>query len=100
MITHIVLWRLKETAHGNTKAENARIFKERLEALNGKIEGLIHLEVGCDFSASEMSADVALYSTFPTRDDLTFYQKHPEHLAVAAFVREAMSERRVIDYEI
>ena len=40
MIKHIVMWRLQETAHGNGKAKNALLIKEKLEALRGRIPGL------------------------------------------------------------
>jgi hypothetical protein len=99
MIKHIVMWKLKAEAHGNPKATNARLIKEKLESLNGKIPGLLQLEVGIDFAHGNGSSDVVLYSQFATRQDLDNYQCHPEHLAVAAFVREANDERRVVDYE-
>ncbi len=67
MIKHIVAWKLKETAHGNSKKENALIIKEKLESLNGKIEGLVKLEVGIDFSNTENSSDLVLYSEFKTK---------------------------------
>jgi hypothetical protein len=99
MIKHIVMWQLKETAHGNDKPTNARLIKEKLEALNGRISGLLKLEVGVDFAHGEASFDVVLYSEFATRTDLENYQNHPEHLAAAVFIRGASSERRVVDYE-
>ncbi len=52
MIHHIVMWRLKDSAHGNDKAVNARLIKEKLEALP-QIPELRHLEVGLDFSATD-----------------------------------------------
>lgn len=100
MIKHIVFWKLKEEALGNDKATNARLIKEKLEALNGRIEGLKKLEIGLDFAGGPMSADVALYSEFDTKEDLDFYQEHPEHKAVQAFVLDVRAERRVVDYEI
>ncbi len=56
MIKHIVMWRLKDSALGNKKAGNARLVREKLEALRGRIPGLLRLEVGLDFSATENSA--------------------------------------------
>ncbi len=35
MVKHLVLWRLKPEAHGQSAAENARAIKEKLEALRG-----------------------------------------------------------------
>ena len=98
MIKHIVMWKLKDSAHGNDRTTNARMVKEKLEALRGKIPGLLAIEVGVDFSASANSADVVLYSEFASRDALALYQAHPLHRAIVQFVAEAASERRVVDY--
>jgi hypothetical protein len=53
-----------------------------------------------DFSATESSADLALYSEFASREALDAYQIHPEHKAIMPFVGEARSERRMVDYEV
>ena len=99
MVKHIVFWKLKETAHGNTGEQNARLIKEKLEALRGVIPGLRRIEVGLDFSKTEQSADLALYSEFATRADLEAYQVHPAHKALLPFIGEARSERQLVDYE-
>jgi len=99
MVKHIVFWKLKESAHGNSRADNARLIKEKLEALRGVIPGLLRIEVGLDFSRSEQSADLALYSEFATRADLDAYQVHPAHKALLPFIGEARSERQLVDYE-
>jgi hypothetical protein len=100
MVKHIVFWKLKENANGNTKAENALLIKEKLEALNGRIKGVLKIEVGIDFSKTESSSDVVLYSEFASREDLDNYQGHPEHKALLPFITEARSERIVVDYEV
>lgn len=100
MIKHFVMWKLKDTAHGNDRATNARLVKEKLEGLHGKIPGLLAIEVGLDFSATENSADAVLYSEFADREALRNYQSHPLHQQVAAFVAAATSERRVVDHEV
>ncbi|MBF0485384.1 MAG: Dabb family protein [Candidatus Omnitrophica bacterium] len=99
MIKHIVLWKLKENAGGRDKAANARLMKEKLEALNGKIPGMIKCEVGLDFSQTDSSADVVLYSEFHTREALDDYQDHPDHVAVKTFIMNIREERRIADYE-
>lgn len=100
MVKHIVFWKLKETSHGNSKELNAKIIKEKLESLIGKIPGLLVMEVGIDFSCTESSSDLVLYSEFESKKDLENYQEHPEHKAVMPFIMEARSERRVVDYEL
>lgn len=99
MVKHIVFWTLQESAGGRTAAENAREIKERLERLNGRIPGLVHLEVGIDFSRGDASADVALYSELTDREALQGYQAHPEHVAAAGFINTVRATRMVADYE-
>ena len=99
MIKHIVFWKLKEEASNNNKATNARLIKEKLEDLNGKIDGLIKVEVGIDFLGGG-NYDVALYSELETKEALDIYQNHPLHQAVLPFVREVVSDRKAVDFEV
>jgi hypothetical protein len=100
MVRHIVLWRLKESANGRSKAENAAEIKRLLEDLHGKIPGLLKLEVGYDFSRTAESSDIVLYSEFESRAALDAYQTHPLHEAVKPFVTAAREERRLVDYSV
>ncbi len=100
MVKHVVMWRLKESAGGRDKAQNAALLKEKLEALGGKIPGLLKIEVGLDFSATPDSPDVVLYSELENREALKAYRVHPEHLATFPFFTEVTSEKRVVDYEV
>jgi len=100
VVKHIVVWRLKPEAHGRTAVQNAVAIKEKLEALRGRIPGMLRLEVGLDFSREETSGDVVLVSEFESRAALDAYQVHPEHEAVKGFILEARSERRLVDYEL
>lgn len=95
MIQHIVFWNLKEEAEGKKKEENAAIIKERLEALNGKIEGLKLARVARNFN--EKGYDLCLYTEFTSKEALEHYQVHPLHLAVKGFVHQVMTERVVTD---
>jgi plasmid stability protein len=99
MVKHIVMWRLRDAAHGKSAEINARLIKEKLEALSGRISGLVAIEVGLDFSRTDSSAAVVLYSEFVDKAALETYQRHPEHEALKPFIGGATSERRVVDYE-
>jgi ketosteroid isomerase-like protein len=90
---------LKDSAHGNAKAENARLIKQQLESLVGVVPGLLRAEVGIDFGGTEQSFDIALYAEFESAEALQGYQNHPAHQAVVSFIREARHERVVVDYE-
>ena len=100
MLNHIVMWRFKEEAAGKTKAENMARFKSMLENLTGKIEEIIHLEVGINLIDSETASDLVLNSQFKSVNDLNTYNNHPEHQKVLAFGKEVIAERRAVDYEI
>ncbi|NTU52650.1 MAG: Dabb family protein [Chlorobiaceae bacterium] len=99
MVKHIVMWRLRDEAHGNSAEVNACIIREKLEALGGGIPGLVSIEVGIDFSRTDSSADVVLFSEFIDQAALEAYQRHPEHVALKPFIGGATSERRLVDYE-
>ncbi len=93
MIKHIVMWTLKD------KSDATKV-KTMLEALKDKVPGIIEIEVGIDFNRSDAAADVVLYSTFASLDDLNAYQQHPEHQAVIPFMQSVTLGRTVVDYEI
>jgi len=94
MIKHTVMWRLKN------REQNAPELKAMLEGLKAKIPQIREIEAGINFNPSETAADVVLYSEFESREALAEYQKHPDHLKVAEFLREIATDRRVADYEV
>jgi hypothetical protein len=100
MVKHIVMWRLKEASHGNDRLANANLIKEKLTALKGRIPGMTAIEVGIDFSRTDSSCDVVLYSEFVDRHALQAYQANPEHEAIKPFIGLVSTERRIADYEV
>ena len=99
MIKHIVMWKLKASAEGANREQNAKILKTELEALKKKIPLIRHIEVGINMLPSEAAYDVALYAEFANEKDLDSYQKHPEHLKIADFVAKVRETRAVVDYK-
>lgn len=100
MIKHIVMFSIKDGVEGRSKAESIAEAKRRVEAMNGKIPGLIKVEVGADYSATEASFDMVLYSEFESKEALEVYATHPEHTAVLPFLKSIFSERKLVDYLI
>ncbi len=98
MLKHIVLFKLKATAEGASKEENARKIKRDLEELRTKIPQIVHLEVGINALSPEGNYDLAIYSEFANEADLNTYAKHPEHLKVADFVGKVRENRVAVDY--
>jgi hypothetical protein len=100
MISHIVLWRFRDTAGGRSKAENLRQAREMLLALPRSIPGILEWEVGIAEGEGEQRADLALNSRFPDLPSLQAYQAHADHLAVVEFLRAAQTGKTVADYEL
>jgi len=99
VIKHIVMWKLKPEAEGADALANARRIQAELEALRGRIPGMLAIEVGLDVERSAAAYDVVLYSEFESKAALAAYQAHPEHAKVAAFIGKVRQERVVVDYE-
>ena len=96
MIVHIVMFRFRE----ENKSKNIKQVEAELNALLEKIDELNSIEVGVDFNGSDRAFDLSLYSTFDTKDALSCYATHPEHLKVVELIKEVTSESKVVDYEI
>ena len=94
MLTHIVLFKLK-----NTCDENIQKTKKVLLSLQGEISYLRFLEVGNDILHSERSYDIALYTKFDSLADMQAYQIHPAHLKVQKHMHEVRESSVAIDYE-
>ena len=100
MLKHIVMWKLKESANGKTKEENALLLKEKLEALVGEIAELRSLEVGINAIESNASYDIVLTTTFDKEADLKSYAVNPKHVLVSDFCSSIRESRVVVDYLI
>lgn len=99
MVKHIILWTLKEMSDEEKKSVKAGI-KEGLEALKGKIPGLVDIKVVTEGRLDSSNADLMLDSTFENADALKGYSKHPEHVAVAdGKVRPYTAARSCLDFE-
>lgn len=99
MVRHVILWKLKESLSEEEKKKVAEGIKENLEALAGKVPGLVSLDIVTQAMASS-NADVMLDSLLENEEALKDYQKHPEHVKAAdTYVRPYTEVRMCIDYE-
>lgn len=100
MVKHIILWQLKEELKGDEKEQIKNNIKAHLEALVGKVPGLISMQIVIDGLESS-NADVMLDSTLEDEAALKGYAVHPEHVAVAdTYVRPFTAVRTCMDYEV
>ncbi len=93
MVKHVVIWKLKELRDGIK-------LKADIEALSGKIPGLLSIEAGVDINRSEAAGDLILISTHDDLDALKLYQDHPIHLELKAKIVPCVTGRTVVDYNI
>lgn len=96
MIVHIVMFKFKD----ENKASNIKLVEEKLKALVSKIDELNSIEVGIDFNQSVRAFDLSLYSTFDSKEALSAYAVHQEHLKVVSLIKDVTCESKVVDYEI
>jgi phenylalanyl-tRNA synthetase alpha subunit len=98
MIKHIVMFKLKEEAHGQPKARNALHIKRELESLKQAIPEIRSIEVGINQNHVPGEWDLVLVSSFDDMEALLRYQKHPAHVKAGEFITEARSDRAFVDY--
>lgn len=100
MVKHVILWTLKEEYSAEQKEQIKKGIKEGLEGLQGKIEGLLEIQVNIAPLASS-NCDLMLDSAFADEASLKGYAVHPAHVEVAnTKVRPFTASRMCMDYEV
>ena len=100
MLKHIILWTLKPELTAEEKAAVSLNIKKQLEALDGKIEGLVSIKVRIN-ELPTSNVDVMLDSTFDSPEALAGYACHPAHQEVAnTKVRPFTVSRACLDFEL
>lgn len=99
MVAHVVMWRVKGEDAG-ARAEACAEIKASILKLEGKIPGLLSLEVGLNQVEHPGSYDLVLISRHESWEALDAYRVHPEHLKVAEVVGRHSKERAAVDFEV
>ena len=99
MIKHIVTWKLK-AADDAGKAEAFATIASNLTALVPVIKQIKSLTVGRNVASPESNWDLALVAQYDSLAALQAYQEHPEHQRVAAVIRELVSDKSAVDFEL
>ena len=92
MIVHMVMFKFDSM-------DDARVAVERLLSMRGKVESLVDIEAGVDFTRSERSYEVGLVTKHRTREDLDAYRVDPYHQEVAGFIRDRSSGAAAVDFD-
>ena len=99
MIKHIVMWSVRGD-DAATRQYNLALLQSEFESLRGRVPGLLHLEIGIDFSRIDYACDVVLVTEFASRQALADYAEHPEHLRVKRALGNLRTARHQVDYEV
>ena len=94
MLTHVVLFKLKERTE-----ENIAEVVSRLAGLAESVPMVRSLEVGADVVKSARAYDVALIVKFDDLDGMEAYQVHPAHVPVSQYVRGVIESAVSVDFE-
>jgi hypothetical protein len=93
MITHVVLFKLKEPTRANLEKTC-----QALREMKGKIPQLLEITAGIDQLRSDRSYDIALITRFASMDDLKIYQDHPVHQKVIAYMATVRESAISVDF--
>jgi len=99
MIRHIVLFKLLDFPTPEEKRNAAETLKTELLKLKTRIPAIIDFEVGINFCPDAAAWDVAINSTFRSKEDLEIYRVHPDHQSFIAFNKNFSEKKAIIDYE-
>ena len=99
MIRHIVMWKFRRDLE-ETPQEIACEMKSRLEALKGKIDGLLAIEVGVNIKETASSFDAVLTADFTSFEAMEAYKINPLHVVISDYCKGRRLERVDVDYEI
>ena len=93
------MWKIINDIENRPKVEVTFKMKELLEGLNGKIPGLIKMEVGVNTLEADNVYDVVLIGDFENKEAYVSYSQHPEHTKIVPFFKALTLERIIVDYE-
>ncbi|MFK7827308.1 MAG: Dabb family protein [Oligoflexales bacterium] len=95
MVEHIVLFKFKP----NTSKDELTKIADALKGLKGKIDGLIDLSVGENFSARSKGFDSGLVVRLADEEALATYQEHPEHVRILTeLLKPNLEDVIAVDY--
>lgn len=100
MLVHTVMWTLKDGYLGMSKLELADEIRRKLLHLKNEIAEIKFIEVGLNNYFPEKNHDVVLITKFENLDALKQYSEHPKHQEVVSFIKEVITGRAAVDYEI
>lgn len=96
MVVHTVMWKFKDDLD---RTASYRELKADLEALIGKVPGLLSIDFGLNINPSDAAWDITLRSSHDDPQALEDYRVHPDHVKIGAKIASFTKDRAVVDYQ-
>jgi hypothetical protein len=99
MIRHVISWKLTAEDAAARELASGEIVAA-LESLPAVIPEIVSLTVGRNIAYPESNWDLVLIADFANLVDVETYRVHPEHEKVVTIIRERVSARSAVDFEL
>ena len=99
MIKHIVCWKILKDGTEEERRVVYRTFEEKLEYLKTIIPEIVEARVGVNYNEGDVF-NLCIDSVFNSKEELSAYINHPEHLKVRAYLDSVSYDKMVFDYFI
>lgn len=97
MVKHIVMWDFNDCSN---KLQLAKSYKEEIEGLVGKVNGLISISANYEMLEGS-NAKMVLEAVFNTFEDLVNYRTNPYHRNIGdKYKKVLLINKKVSDYNI
>jgi len=93
------MFKLKDSAEGKSRQENAKRARDMLLALKGRIPELDDVEVGLNINSTPGSFDLVLITTHANKKALERFNTNYDFKKVNDFLTLIRESRILVDYE-
>ena len=93
MIRHVIMWKFRAG-----EEENMQTFLSGLQALDGVIPEIQHMEIGVNCKDGN-NYDACLIADFDDLEALDRYKHDPRHVAVSQLCKSIREARGAVDFE-
>jgi hypothetical protein len=94
MVRHIVFFKL-DSEHLDKKDTVI----QKLKSLKDSIDFIRFLEVGENFTDSDRAYDISLIVDVDSKEDLSRYATHSNHIPVVEYLKSINTTTKVVDYQ-
>lgn len=99
-VRHIILWTLNDSIDDARKAEIIRTTCENFYTLKDRIPGIVSMDAVYQGVLPSSNCDFMFDITFESKDALSNFSTHPEHLKSAGAIKPYISSRACLDIQM